>query len=210
VAQQMPELVRRYWPVPCLILACILPMLAQEWFQAQEIGFRKRWAFVAGWMWFYPSAFHDDGFDWGWQRPAMLFTHGFWHLDWRHLAVNMAMLAVVGIAALRRVGPAEFLALYLTAMPAAALVYAWASGPEGSMAGASGAIHGIVGAVILWALADRQPVRAAVWAGAVLALNLWFRWLTEGNFAWQLHLAGLAAGALWVIIPALAARTRAS
>jgi hypothetical protein len=52
-------------------------MIAQDWMAAQEIAFRKRWACLPGWMWFYPSPFQSDGFDWGLQRWAMLWTHGF-------------------------------------------------------------------------------------------------------------------------------------
>jgi rhomboid protease GluP len=194
-AERSGTALARLWPVGLIALLCLGAMLAQDCYGAQDIAFRKRWGFVVGWMRFYPSAFHGDGFDWGWQRPAMLFTHGFWHLGWLHLAVNMAMLAVFGALAIRRVGPWRFLLLYLAVMPLAALAYAWANGPEGTMAGASGAIHGVAGAVTVWALIDGQTGRAILRVGAVVALNLWFWWLTGGNFAWQLHLAGLGLGA---------------
>ncbi len=107
------------------------------------------------------------------------------------MGVNMAMLAACGTAATARVGPWRFLALYLAVMPLAALAYAFANGPEGTMAGASGAIHGVAGAVVVWALIDGRPGRAAMWLAMVLGLNGWFWWLTGGNFAWELHLAGL-------------------
>jgi rhomboid protease GluP len=197
---------RTVWPVLAVALPCLGFMLAQDWMAAQDLAFRKRWAFLSGWMWFYPSAFHGDGFEWGAQRWAMLWTHGFWHLGWLHLGVNMAMLAVLGPVAVRRVGPWRMLALYLAVMPLAALAYAWAAGPEGSMAGASGAIHGLAGAVILWAARDGHSGRAVVWLVAVALANAWFRWLTGGAFAWELHLAGLMIGAgLAALMPQRAA-----
>ncbi len=73
----MSRLWRNGWPVLVLVSACLAAMLAQYWFGAQEIGFRKQWAWALEWMPLYPSAFHDDGFDWGWQRATMLFSHGF-------------------------------------------------------------------------------------------------------------------------------------
>jgi membrane associated rhomboid family serine protease len=106
----------------------------------------------------------------------------------------MAMLAVLGPVVARRAGPWRMLALYLAVMPLAALACAWVAGPEGSTAGASGAIHGLAGAVMLFAARDGHAGRAAGWVLAVALANAWFWWLTDGAFAWQVHLAGIGIG----------------
>ena len=188
------------WPVAVLMGACLTVFLGLEWFDAQPAAWRRDWAAVVGSLPLRTSAYWGDGFDWGLRRGTMLFTHAFLHTGWLHLGVNMAMLAVLGAVAVRRVGAARFLALYLGAMPLAALAYAWARGPDASMVGASGAIHAVAGAVIAWAWLDgagrpRRALAPLAWAAAILAANLWFWWLTGGRFAWQLHAAGLLLGA---------------
>lgn len=190
-----------FWPLAALTGACLAVFLWQQWFNAQPVAFRKDWAAVVGSLPLHTSAYGGgDGVAWGLRRLTMLFTHGFLHTGWLHLGVNMAMLAVLGAVAIRRVGPARFMALYLGAMPLAALGYAWARGPDATMVGASGAIHAVAGAVIAWAWLDgagrpRRALAPAAWAAVILAANLWFWWLTGGRFAWQLHVAGLALGA---------------
>lgn len=189
-----------FWPLAALAAACLGGLLGLQWFDAQPAALRREWAAVVGSLRLHTSAYWGDGFDWGPRRLTMLVTHGFLHTGWLHLGVNMAMLAVLGAVAIRRVGPWRFLLLYLGAMPLAALAYAWARGPDATMVGASGAIHAVAGAVIAWAWRDgagrpRRALAPLAWAAAILAANLWFWWLTGGRFAWQLHAAGLALGA---------------
>jgi membrane associated rhomboid family serine protease len=135
----------------------------------------------------------------GGQRIIMHFTHGFRHINWLHLFVNMAMLLSLGVLTIGRIGIARFALLFFSSMALAAVCYGLVRPPGVWMAGASGGIHGLAGAVIVWAWIDgagqgrwRLP---CLYAAIIALLNAWFWYLTDGKFAWDLHLAGLIIGA---------------
>lgn len=158
-------------------------------------GWQTAGLWLRGYLAFYGGVLHGGDFLYPGQRLGMLLTHGWVHVGWLHLGVNMAMLLPLGAMVVRRVGVWRFLGLYLVVMAAAAVAYGMATGADGRMVGASGAIHGLAGAVVAWAVQDRRWGRAGVLLAALAAANAWFWWLTGGSFAWELHLAGLALGA---------------
>ncbi len=135
------------------------------------------------------------------QRFLMLFTHGFRHINLLHLLVNMAMLLPLGMLTIGRIGVARFALLFFSSMALASVCYGLVRPAGVWMAGASGGIHGLAGAVIVWSWIDgagnatrwRLP---AIYAAIIALLNAWFWYLTDGKFAWDLHLAGLVIGAL--------------
>ncbi len=141
-----------------------------------------------------------------------LVGYTFLHGGWLHLAINGIWLLALGSGVARRIGAGRFLLFYFVCGVLAALVYIVAQ--AGSMApaiGASGAISGLLGGVIRFAVArpgaggrhglvsllDRRLVILAVlW----LAINLVFgrtglSGLTGGQpIAWEAHLGGFFAG----------------
>jgi membrane associated rhomboid family serine protease len=156
---------------------------------------------------------------------ASFVTHQFVHGDLAHLIINSAWLLAFGTPVARRTGPSRFIAFFLLAGVAGALLY-WAL--NGSIpilvVGASGAISGLMGAAfrfmfrsmenggalglansrstplmtIAETLGDRRILMAI--AGWTL-LNVLLAWgaagLTEAaGIAWEAHLGGFYAGLL--------------
>jgi membrane associated rhomboid family serine protease len=141
-----------------------------------------------------------------------LVGYTFLHGGWLHLGVNGVWLLALGSGVARRLGTGRFLLFYFVCGVLAALAYIVAQ--AGSMApaiGASGAIAGLLGGVIRFAVArphadgrhglvsllDRRLVILAVlW----LVINLAFgrtglSSLTGGQpIAWEAHLGGFFAG----------------
>jgi len=92
-----------------------------------------------------------------WRR---LLTSIFVHAGPLHLLVNVAAIVQIGIVLERIVGPAAFAAVYLTSGLFASLV-SLATFPVAVSAGASGAIAGLYGLLVMtagWAMLPRSPV----------------------------------------------------
>ncbi len=69
----------------------------------------------------------------------------------------------------------------------------WLSDPIGLTLGASGAIFGLMGALLVIAIKVHGDVRGiATWIG----INLVLTFVLVGNVSWQGHLGGLAGGVL--------------
>ncbi|HEU5094824.1 MAG TPA: rhomboid family intramembrane serine protease [Reyranella sp.] len=129
------------------------------------------------------------------------FTYQFIHGGWVHLGVNMLTLAAFGAPVERLLGVRRFVAFYLSAGLAAGLVHIL-SFPNSAdpVVGASGAISGVFGAVLvmLWRtgrMPSLLPI-AAVW----IALNVFFGIFggTPGAngqpVAWTAHIGGFVYG----------------
>ncbi len=128
-----------------------------------------------------------------------LFTSGFLHDGLAHIFVNMLSLWFVGQSLEPAIGRVNFLAVYLASMLAGsfgALLFT----PLGGTVGASGAIFGIFGALIVVARARGIPFWQSG-LGPVLILNLVFSVSFKGISIGG-HLGGLAAGLItgWLII----------
>lgn len=114
------------------------------------------------------------------------------HLDPAHLAVNAALLFVLGAAAAVRLGPLRsaliaVLAAWFGCVASAFAALGWA-------AGASGAVFGLLGALTVQLLREKR--RGAIWL-ALLAGSLW--WAVPADKA--AHLGGLLGGAALVLLP---------
>jgi membrane associated rhomboid family serine protease len=125
-----------------------------------------------------------------------LLSAAFLHYGPVHLAMNMLVLYLFGPALEAVLGPARFLLLYLTAGlagSAGALVMS----PESPTVGASGAIYGLFGAILLL---ERQGTY--VFGGSVLPLliiNIAITFVVPGISIGG-HLGGLAGGALAILV----------
>jgi membrane associated rhomboid family serine protease len=150
---------------------------------------------------FTPARFSGD-IALGWTGFVSPFSYMFLHGDWVHLGINMVMLAAFGSGVERRFGWATTLSLYLLSGAIAAgahyAVYADSIEP---MIGASGAISGLVGCVLV---AMRQANggqsswllgAAAMWAiPTVLFGILGFPGTDGASIAWVAHLGGFFGG----------------
>ncbi len=78
-----------------------------------------------------------------------LVSYSLLHLDWMHLLVNVGFLLAFGSLVERVYGLWVFLLLFGLTAICGALAQAWASAPESApIIGASGAVYGMLGAII--------------------------------------------------------------
>jgi len=129
-----------------------------------------------------------------WQLVTSMFTH----VDILHIAFNMLALWVLGPQLELALGRVRFLALYLlSGLGGSALVYA-ASAEFGSTLGASGAVFGLMAALLVLAVKLRGDVQTILmWIGINAAITV----LGRGSISWQGHLGGFLGGlALMAII----------
>jgi membrane associated rhomboid family serine protease len=118
-------------------------------------------------------------------------TAAFLHIGPVHLAMNMLALLLFGSELERRLGWARFLAVYLTSALGGAATIQLLGDPRVTVAGASAAIYGLLGALGVLLLAARQDVRGLL---TLLAINVFISFLPGISLLG--HLGGLVAGAL--------------
>jgi membrane associated rhomboid family serine protease len=120
-----------------------------------------------------------------------LLTSAFTHLDVWHIGFNMVALWVLGPQLEAVLGRLRFLGVYfLSAAAGSAMVY-WFSAPYGATIGASGAIFGLMGALLVIAYKVRGNVQQLlVWIG----LNFLITVIGRAFISWQGHLGGFLGG----------------
>ena len=133
-----------------------------------------------------------------------LFTSMFLHFGFSHLMNNMVMLLVIGYSLEPEIGKIRFLLIYLGSGLMGNLVSAWFDVNQGSYAvsaGASGAIFGIVGALLYVAIRNHGRVGEISTRGLVLmaGLSLYYGFTAQGvdNAA---HIGGLVSGFLLAVL----------
>lgn len=142
-----------------------------------------------------------------WRVLSAMFLHG----GILHVLFNMYALWLFGPVLERRFGSVSFLSLYLAAGAAGGALYQ-VIGPDAWAVGASGAIFGLFGALLIASYRQRHTrAGAATFSQLVLLLGINLSLpLFIGNIAWQAHVGGLVAGAIigaiWDRLP----RTRGS
>ena len=118
-------------------------------------------------------------------------TNAFTHLDVLHIAFNMVALFMLGPQLERVLGRARFLALYLVSALTGSAMVMWFSSPYIITMGASGAIFGMMGAVLLLAWKHQGDVRSILmWLG----INVVITFVGSSYISWQGHLGGLLGG----------------
>jgi membrane associated rhomboid family serine protease len=129
------------------------------------------------------------GFDGEWWR---LFTSGFLHYGLIHIAVNMLSLWIIGRDLEILLGKVRFLAVYFISMlGGSAAVYLF-SDPGVPTVGASGAIYGLLGALLVAVL--RLKLNPAMVIGTIV-LNLAITYAIPGISLFA-HVGGLVIGAV--------------
>lgn len=111
-----------------------------------------------------------------------LLTSGFLHASIFHIGLNMISLWFVGRALEPAIGRAYFAAIYFSSLLAGSFGALWFTPLEQTL-GASGAIFGVFGALIMVARARRIPL----WQSGLLPILLF-------NFVYTLTVAGVSIG----------------
>lgn len=133
-----------------------------------------------------------------------LLTAAFLHGGTLHLLFNMLALYLLGPALEAALGRVRFLALYLlSALGGSITSYALASPLQPSL-GASGAIFGLFGAMLIVSRRLRADVAGIA---VVLGINLVLSF-TIPNIDWRAHIGGLVVGAIIAAGFAYAPRAR--
>ena len=133
-----------------------------------------------------------------------LFSSAFMHIEVWHIGFNMLALWVLGPQLELAIGRARFVALYLlSALAGSTLVY-WLAPTAGSTLGASGAVFGLMGALLVLAFKVRGDVRGILtWVGLNAVITFVFP-----NISWQGHLGGFLGGATIAALLVYAPRRR--
>jgi membrane associated rhomboid family serine protease len=138
--------------------------------------------------------------DW-WQPLTSMFTH----VEIVHIGFNMLALWVLGPQLELVLGRLRFIALYLlSGLVGSAVVYLF-SDPSTPTLGASGAIFGLMGALLVLALKVGSDVnQLLVWIG----INFAITFFAGANISWQGHLGGFLGGIALAGVLAYAPRER--
>lgn len=142
-----------------------------------------------------------------WKRDGMLYgpsvgdgdlwqliTSGFLHANLIHLGMNMYVLYSLGRALERIFGPRNYLITYFGSMLAGSLGVILLS-PRSFTLGASGAIFGLFGAMVMLVVAQRRNLMSSGIMGPI-AINLVFTFAIPGVSIGG-HIGGLIGGLLF-------------
>ena len=144
------------------------------------------------------TSWHAGVADGAWWQ---LVTAAFTHVEIWHLAMNMFALFLFGPALEGIVGRVRFLAIYLISAVAGSVMVVWFSYEFSSTVGASGAIFGLLGALLVVA---RKGGLHSQWLVQNLVLGVVITVVGWRYISWQGHLGGLLGGALAAAIIAYA------
>jgi membrane associated rhomboid family serine protease len=138
-----------------------------------------------------------------------LLTAAFLHGSWLHIAFNMYVLYVLGPTLERVLGHLRFSVLYVVAALGGSVASYAFSDPRTVSVGASGAIFGLMGALIVAGRRMRWDITQVL---ILLGINVVIGFLSP-QIDWRAHFGGLVIGALvaavfvWTPAPLRAVRT---
>ncbi len=136
-----------------------------------------------------------------WQLVTSFFTHvQIWHIGF-----NMLALYVLGPQLEGLLGRARFLALYLLSGLFGSLAVYWLGPLDRPTVGASGAIFGLMGALLVVAVKMRGNVQSLL---GLLAVNAVITVLGRQFISWQGHLGGFVGGVLLAVALVYAPRKK--
>ena len=131
-------------------------------------------------------------------------TSAFTHVSITHIGFNMLALWFLGPQLEMVLGRVRFLALYLLSGLAGSAAVMWFSSANGQTIGASGAVFGLMGALVVIALkVGSSPQQIVLWIGINLLITF-----TVPGISWQGHLGGLLGGVLLAAVLVFAPRQR--
>lgn len=133
-----------------------------------------------------------------------LVTSGFVHVQFWHILSNMLILWFIGPTLEQTLGRARFLMLYFVSLIGGSAAVMWLAGPDTTTLGASGAMFGLLGALLVLSIRRKGDVRGVLmWIGLNIAVTV----VGFGSISWQGHLGGLVSGLAATLIIVYAPRT---
>ena len=159
---------------------------------------------------FHPDILSTHGPLFAGQSLSMFLTYGILHTGLSHLVINMIGLVWLGRLTLEHRTAETFLIFYMLSTIGAAEMFALFGPTNSTMAGASGALFGLLGiylvdsGLLLGALpSDRlgpQIARVVLVMGVLILGDLGSRLMLGSPVAWQAHAGGFLTGALSALI----------
>jgi membrane associated rhomboid family serine protease len=132
-----------------------------------------------------------------------LLTSAFTHVELWHIGFNMVALFILGPQLEAILGRTRFLALYLlSGLGGSAAVYWWAA-PASSTVGASGALFGLMAALLVVAVKVRGDVQGLL---VLVGINAAITVFGRGYISWQGHLGGFLGGLALALVLVYAPR----
>lgn len=119
-------------------------------------------------------------------------TSGFLHQGLIHIALNMISLYMLGLPLERLIGRLRFAAVYGVSLLGGSAAVMLFAAPVSLSVGASGAIFGLMGALVVTFRRMKFDLRQLA---LLIAVNLFITFRVAG-ISWQAHLGGLVVGAL--------------
>ncbi|MEO6200143.1 MAG: rhomboid family intramembrane serine protease [Cryobacterium sp.] len=144
---------------------------------------------------FYAGAFSYPGMFEPWRMVTSVFLHSTSFIF--HVLLNMYMLWIFGPILEGMLGRGRFLALYLLSGLAGSLGVMFLSDPNVGVVGASGAIFGLVGAMLV---IQRRLGGNSTQLMVLVGINLVIGFVPGLSIAWQAHVGGLIGGAVLGLI----------
>ncbi len=149
---------------------------------------------------FWPGLLYGWQPNYAGQGAVMFLSYGVVHGGPVHALVNMATLWSLGRAVADWVGVRGLMLVYGASLLGGSACYGLLARSAQPMVGASGALFGLAGGLMVWAsraetgfLKTWRVVGQVV--GLLVAMNLAMWWALDGQIAWQTHLGGFLAGA---------------
>jgi membrane associated rhomboid family serine protease len=134
-----------------------------------------------------------------------LVTSAFLHVEPWHIAFNMLALWFLGPQLELAIGRTRFLVLYLLSGLSGSACVMWLSHENGITLGASGAIFGLMGALLVLAFKVRGNTQdILVWIGINFAITV----VGRGFISWEGHVGGFVGGLVLMGLIAYAPRER--
>ncbi|WP_246099812.1 rhomboid family intramembrane serine protease [Tessaracoccus rhinocerotis] len=122
-----------------------------------------------------------------------LLTNAFTHSEPLHIGFNMLALWVLGPQLEKVFGRARFLAVYFASALMASTFVMWFSDPHTATVGASGAVFGLMAAILLVAYKHKGNYQTILmWLGANVVITV----VGSSYISWQGHLGGFVGGLL--------------
>jgi len=136
-----------------------------------------------------------------WQLVTSMFSQvALWHIGF-----NMLVLWMLGPQLELAVGRLRYLGVYLMSGLTGSACVMWLAAEHSSTLGASGAIFGLMGALLVLAIKVHGDVRAV---GSWIAANFVVTFLLGSSISWQGHLGGFIGGAVLGAVLVYAPRER--
>ena len=183
------------WLCGTLIACYLLYWLANRQLQGWALD---AFAFVPI---FFASQFEPGGPGLSLGGLLPLFTHAFLHADFLHLLLNVGFLLAFGSVVERGLGTWRFFVIFFLCSAAGALSEVVLTAPRVIfLIGASGAVYGMMGAVIPAMSRGAGRKRTLQFIAVIMALNLVLALpflstlLAGAEIAWRAHLGGFVTG----------------